>query len=243
VQPVGKVQYYNTVGPINTEQTSPSWSPFLVGAYLIWDDTNVNATICNWSPTVYSAPNINVNVRTCFHKGTPCSGSLDGCGQLGETAGTGYYHYHGADPASYQDTWAGNEQLIDVIKDVGAAWNVNHSSQRMGVGDLSDAGGGSMSGHACHQNGLEADIRYVRDTGEGPLDLTEPNLPTYSKAKAIELMQLFVNSGLVDLIYVHPNSGITSNDVPGVVVDNSSTHRDHFHVRLRDPDGSDSNNC
>jgi murein endopeptidase len=114
----------------------------------------------------------------------------------------------------------------------------------MGILDLSLPGGGPMPPHGCHENGLDVDVRYVKASEEeGPLDLTAPNLPTYSKPKTVELLQLFANTGLVELIYVHPNSGITPGDVSSVVVDPSITHRNHFHVRLIDPDGANSNNC
>ncbi len=99
-----------------------------------------------------------------------------------------------------------------------------------------------MTGHSCHRNGLDADIRYVRTSGEGPLNLST-DLTGYDKAKTIELMNLLVASNMVDIIYVDPASGITPADIPNVVVDSSGTHIDHFHVRLKDPDGDDLNNC
>jgi hypothetical protein len=54
-----------------------------------------------------------------------------------------------------------------------------------------------------------------------------------------------MNTGVVDLIYVDPLANITPTDVPGIVVDNGAdkVHKNHFHVRLRDTDGPDSNNC
>jgi hypothetical protein len=244
VSPVESVQYYNTVGPVNTQQVGASWPPPFVGSFVIKSTTNVTNTACNFFPTVYPAVNINVNVRTAFHRGTACDGSLDGGGQFGEGTGTGYYHEHADDPPGVQDTWTGKEHMTPVLQSVGAAWNQNHSSQRMGILDLSLPGGGPMPPHGCHENGLDVDVRYVKASEEeGPLDLTAPNLPTYSKPKTVELLQLFANTGLVELIYVHPNSGITPGDVSSVVVDPSITHRNHFHVRLIDPDGANSNNC
>jgi murein endopeptidase len=113
----------------------------------------------------------------------------------------------------------------------------------MGVGDMSDSGGGPMSGHACHQNGLEVDIRYVRNDGlEAPLNLAT-QISAYSRALTVELLQRYMDTGMVDVIYVDPAANITPTDVPGVQVDPSGTHADHFHVRLKDPDGPNSNNC
>jgi murein endopeptidase len=100
-----------------------------------------------------------------------------------------------------------------------------------------------MSGHACHQNGLEADIRYVRnDNIEGPLNLGSQS-SLYDRARTVELLWMIASSGAVDLIYVDPAANISATDVPGVVIDPSGVHVDHFHVRLTDPDGPDANNC
>ena len=108
---------------------------------------------------------------------------------------------------------------------------------------MSDPGGGSMAGHSCHENGLEVDVRYMRnDATEAPLNLSTQST-YYDKTLTIAVLQAFVDTGVVDLIYVDPAADITSVDVPGVVVDKTGVHVDHFHVRLLDPDGDDSNNC
>ena len=74
-------------------------------------------------------------------------------------------------------------------------------------------------------------------------DWRNTSLVNYSKATTIALLQQFVATNWVELIYVDPASGITAADVPGVVVDQSGVHHDHFHVRITDPDGPDPNNC
>jgi penicillin-insensitive murein endopeptidase len=248
VQPTnGTIQYYNTVGPVNTAQTSPSWLPFYVGWYSIMDLTNVNVTACNFTPGTYPAQHINVYSASGFHRGAACSGgSIVNGTQLGESDGTGRFHYHGDDLVGFVDTAGVNEWLIETIKDVGNRWyQIHPSGPRMATGDTSKAGGGSWSpNHQCHQNGLEVDVRYLKNSGEGPLDLiTDPS--TYSKALTIQLLQEYVGTGRVRRIYVDPAADITATDVPGVEIDNgpNRTHRNHFHVELNDPDGADSNNC
>jgi len=220
-----------------------SWTPLYSGEYVLKVGGNINKTLCNIEPGATPITEIAIHARSALHKGTPCNGSLDGGGQLGETAGTGYTHYHGSDPPTFQDTWGDTDYIVKTIKDIATQWNGLHAMPRINVGDISKSGGGAMSGHSCHQNGLEADIRYVRNDGtEGPLDLSTDST-LYSKTLTVELMQLFVATGLVDLIYVHPDSDIAASDVAGVVQDSSATHINHFHVRLMDPDGADSNNC
>jgi hypothetical protein len=67
VQPSGNTQYYNTVGPVNTAYTGPSWTPGSgnLGTYVIKDSTNVGPTICHFTPTIYPATPIEVNVLKC----------------------------------------------------------------------------------------------------------------------------------------------------------------------------------
>jgi hypothetical protein len=60
-----------------------------------------------------------------------------------------------------------------------------------------------------------------------------------------ELIEIFVNTGTVDRLIVAPESGITQADFPGITIEvnGSGVHDNHFHVRAKDPDGADSNNC
>lgn len=177
-----------------------------------------------------------------MHKGQPCDGTLDGGASLG--TGTGYYQWRGSDPQDIDD-WGGCESTHDTIADVGGGWYNSHPTPRMGILDISRQGGGPFAHHDCHQNGLDVDVRYVRDDGqEAPLDLrSSPD--DYSQPLTLELIRLWAATGIVEWIEVDSGAGIGPADVSGaaVVVDSSGEHANHFHVRLRDPDGADTNIC
>lgn len=115
---------------------------------------------------------------------------------------------------------------------MGEAWN---KTPRIGVGDISRQFGDRFSPHNCHRNGLEVDVRYVRSDGvEGPFDFTQNPISLYDQAATQQLVDLFIQHGAV-LIIVDPDSGLTG---PGVTVDMQRGHRNHFHVRISDPDGT-----
>lgn len=175
--------------------------------------------------------------------GVPNSGTLRAGSSLPDS-GTGYYHDRGTDPIDTDD-WAGDEALRQLLIQSGLTWNQSHASPRFGVLDISKQGGGPFTGHASHQNGLDADIRYVLNDGvEAGLDL-QTQSAAYSRQLTIELLNLLAASGQVEKVFVDPAAQITQSDVPGttVVVDSSGTHVNHFHVRIIDPDGDDSNVC
>jgi hypothetical protein len=123
---------------------------------------------------------------------------------------------------------------------------------RFGVGDLSLAKGGPAcwleSGvtkcHNTHQNGLDADVRYMRkeSIGEGTLDIATDK-DNYDIESTKELMSLFAASG-VDVIYISPsgNDGIldktearklvTFNNGAKAFLIKLDGHDNHFHVRF-----------
>ncbi len=62
--------------------------------------------------------------------------------------------------------------MNQLIADTGDEWYQLHASPRINVLDISRQGGGPFLPHGSHQNGLDVDIRYVRNDGQdGPLDL------------------------------------------------------------------------
>ncbi|MBH0178741.1 MAG: hypothetical protein HP491_12960 [Nitrospira sp.] len=223
------------------------------GEYFLHFQANINMTVCNILPGTTPTVDIMVHARTTFHKGQRTNGSLVGATNL-LNSGVGYYHFWGTDPPTDKDDWGGAESTIQLIQTVGAQWFQSHPTPQIGIGDISRENGGpfwhlttNVLEHDEHQNGLDFDVRYVRNDGKDlGLDLSVPNQKKlYSKVLTLELLRLFAANGSLSRIIVDPNAGILSADVPGVtiLVDKKGTHRDHFHVSLVDPDGPDSNNC
>ena len=171
--------------------------------------------------------------------GTPSSGSLTGGLNLPDT-GTGYYHYQGTDTIPYTDDW-GTLALMNTIEDGGRCWR-SRAGRRAGIGDLSLRNGGEWADHESHENGRDADARYVRIGGAAqdtfPLDLrTEPGqLDTNA---AIALWDCIHRSPrveflIIDSVYFRP---LIQNH-PKLRFDTSRVHANHFHVRILDPDGN-----
>jgi hypothetical protein len=112
-------------------------------------------------------------------RGKPCSTDCVGteCGWIEDALnmvnqGTGYYHYNPEKRSVDHDDW-GTLALINMIEAAGRTWSDHNCvPPRINVGDLSwgDTStlefGGYFYPHICHQNGLEVDIRYVRNDGQ-----------------------------------------------------------------------------
>jgi len=69
----------------------------------------------------------------------------------------------------------GSYDLLEIIKDVSSRLQALYPSRdRIQVGDVSQVAGGQISGHVSHQNGLDADIAFLRvnQTEQHPDDTT-----------------------------------------------------------------------
>lgn len=149
--------------------------------------------------------------------------------------GSGYYHYPGGDPTDTDD-W-GVLNLIYLIERVGRAWNLLDEPPRIGVGDLSLQNGGIWVDHDCHQNGLEVDVRYVRND---KLDLglnISLNPELFDGSRTAVLLRHFISYEDVEVIYVDTvNSSL--HKIGYSFIKHVDGHSDHFHVRIADPDGT-----
>lgn len=59
----------------------------------------------------------------------------------------------------------GNDVLVRLLKDLGTTYRrvwTSPPAERLQIGDLSQKGGGQISRHHSHQNGLDVDIVYLR---------------------------------------------------------------------------------
>jgi hypothetical protein len=173
--------------------------------------------------------------------GSPLDGSIQNAINLVDT-NVGYYHFLGTDEDE-RDDW-GTLHLVNLIEAGGRAWDDYYLGvpPRIGVGDLSKGNdatqefGGSFPPHSSHQNGLDVDVRYIRNDGqETPLNIG--NNPEYydvwKTETLIRCLALYANVQLVYIDSVHAGfyiDGLT-RDYPG--------HSDHFHVRIADPDGTE----
>jgi murein endopeptidase len=163
------------------------------------------------------------------------AGSLDKGVNLTDR-GSGYIHLRGGDPVDTDD-W-GSLELVNCVETVGRAWEA--TGRRIDVNDLSRRPGGRFRPHSSHQNGLDADIRYVRKDGQdAPLDLRR-NPEEYDPLATQELMRLFLKNCEVSLIFSDTGRlgfGDQELDPDREVLTYATGHSNHFHLRLNPPPG------
>jgi hypothetical protein len=166
-------------------------------------------------------------------EGTFYSGRLDGGVNLTDR-GPGYRHLRGSDAVD-SDDWA-SLALVNCIESVGRAWEA--SGRRINVNDLSQRPGGRFRPHRSHQNGLDADLRYVRKDGaDAPLDLRRAP-EAYDAAATQELLRLFLRHCDVALFFADVDRlGFADSDLASDrdVLAYAPGHSNHFHLRLNPP--------
>jgi Penicillin-insensitive murein endopeptidase len=170
--------------------------------------------------------------RESLALGTPNAGSLVN-GVRMPVEWPGLYTYDPQTqrpPGSSHRTW-GTATLVRRLLGLGDWWARTHPGRpRLGIGDLTPDGGGSVVGHASHENGLDVDIRLVRGDGvEGPADPS-----TYDRELTQQLLDRLIALGAQ---YVFVGPGLDLHGPPGIVV-TWPNHDDHLHWRIPDPDGT-----
>jgi hypothetical protein len=155
----------------------------------------------------------------------------------------GYYDKNEGDLCWSDQGNYGTLELMNFLERVGRKWNQLHPyppGPRMGLGDASLQYGGDYTDchgnhHMQHQNGLEVDVRYIRNNQtEGPVDFNDPSTNIYySRTMTQELVNLFI--GLA------PLGGVTilSADQQLQGIEYRADHTNHMHVWIvADPDGT-----
>jgi len=221
-----------------------------------------NVRLYAFDPNV---PNTNPSVSRGQTGSPPCPVQAS-CGWIDNAINLpdqhfGYYHYLGTDAVDTDD-W-GSLDLINEVEAIARKWYMGPFAcmypqasiplGRMGVGDLSrgyeqtrNFGGSFYPDHRSHQNGLDVDIRFQWDDGrEASLNLESADSLHYDAYRSVALMACFLYGGndqslgdqvttiFVDTIYARINTDGETRIVHDV------THRDHFHVRIVDPNPYD----
>lgn len=205
------------------------------------------------------------SARGCPGSDNPfCTGSLySGINLPDQDRFTGYYHYYQPGDQLNTNDW-GTLALINEVEATSRAWvDTRHEcfyyrlrraswSRTFGAGDLSQGSETSapfMGGpwldaagfprHESHQNGLDVDVRYLRQNGDQtPLDLAGPDSIFYDNDATLDLLYCFLLSGpvqriLIDTVYAKVSRGGYED-----IIVHHTGHRNHFHVRITDPDGT-----
>jgi penicillin-insensitive murein endopeptidase len=142
----------------------------------------------------------------------------------------------------------GHTRLVDFVRQLGSKIEQG-GLDPLGVGDLGQARGGpAPSGHASHQNGLDADL-WFSPAVEGAKDapsMVEGNKPSARWSERVpKLLQFAVSDARVDRIFVNPviKQALCAS-VPAAErgwlrkLRPWWGHDAHFHVRLACPEDS-----
>ena len=181
-----------------------------------------------------------VDANPSIAHGTPTNGWLEGGINLPDE-GRGYYHHYGIDPVD-RDDW-GTLTLINMVEGGGRDWMKWYFTPRIGILDMSLQNGGpftnyyspSDTDHVSHQNGLDVDVRYVRNDGqETSLNIAGSDSIYYDVEATATLMNYLIANANVTLIYIDTvHAHLTDN-----ILHHWPGHEHHFHVRIEDPDGT-----
>lgn len=217
-----QVQYV-TAASLNV-RAGPGTGYRILGALQRGDRVSVVATDGRWRRFSYEGRAAWVHgdyleSRTSASSGT--SGrprSRAGLIQL-PAAGPGFYSY-----TTSSRRW-GTPRMIYGLERVARRWRAR-GMPRMGVGDISNTNGGTMSGHPySHKTGKDADVRPVRRSGEGRVTIAQA---AYSRARTRSLFALVMDELPVQLIAF--NDPQLYRPLRKVIY--AAGHDNHFHVRI-----------
>ncbi|MBB3118101.1 penicillin-insensitive murein endopeptidase [Pseudoduganella violacea] len=112
--------------------------------------------------------------------------------------------------------------MISIILRVAFEWQAI-DKRRIGIGDISLAGGIKTPDHAGHLGGLDLDVRPLRKDGlEEAVRWWEAE---YDKVGTVKLMELFRSHAPISVMYFN------GPDIP--FVKKMKGHDHHFHLTLR----------
>lgn len=136
----------------------------------------------------------------------------------------GYYTY--GTPGGGAAQFA-HPRLLSLLYRIESLWQAE-DDRKLGIGNISQAGGTKMKDHRSHRSGLEVDVRPLRRDGENMRVTRFDKL--YDRDATAKLIGLFLDSGEVDVVYF--------NDLRIRSVKFLMGHDDHFHVTVRKPEAA-----
>jgi RHS repeat-associated protein len=130
--------------------------------------------------------------------------------------------------------WAKDAVAAD-LKRIGEVWHKKHPDNPIQLGDISLKGGGPLSPHSSHREGVDVDIGFVRADPKAPrrLQFDDPT-STYSQELTRELMELILEESTLGVQYIFFADKFVQELEGGVGLSKKSnaSHTKHFHVRF-----------
>jgi len=122
----------------------------------------------------------------------------------------------------------GLPETIHALLAIGAAWQIAHpDGPVLNIRDISLQGGGPMSGHKSHRQGIDVDIRPVRnDDKQEPLTFRSP---AYAQDLTQQLVDIIRVNGILRVQFIFFNDPTIRG------VQHWPNHNDHLHIRFFSP--------
>lgn len=122
----------------------------------------------------------------------------------------------------------GLPETIQTLLAIGAAWEHAHpDGPILNIREISLQGGGPISGHKSHRQGIDVDIRPVRnDNKQGPITFRSPE---YAQDLTQQLVDLIRVNGILRVQFIFFNDPAIKG------VQHWPNHDDHLHIRFFSP--------
>lgn len=134
--------------------------------------------------------------------------------------GAAYYTY--GTPPSGPGQYA-HQKLLSLIFMIEHRWQAL-DDRKIGIGNISLAGGDHFPPHDGHKRGRDVDIRPLRkDRKSAPVTRWDQQ---YDRDATAKLIELFFESHIIQVIYF--------NDLTIPRVKPASYHDDHFHITIKE---------
>ena len=134
--------------------------------------------------------------------------------------GAAYYTY--GTPLSGAGQYA-HQKLLSLILMIEHRWQAL-DDRKIGIGNISLAGGAHYPPHDGHKSGRDVDIRLLRKDGK-PVPVTRWD-QQYDRDATAKLIELFFESHMIKVIYF--------NDLSIPQVKPATYHDDHFHITIKE---------
>ena len=128
------------------------------------------------------------------------------------------------------NTHFATKRVFDLLIKITGLWHEQHPDLPVTIGHISRRGGGNFNPpHFQHQDGVEADVRLLRN--DGSTAQVTINNPAYSRALTREFVRLVHANATMHKLYLNDtvliNEGLTNRA--------NSGHRDHMHLWFATP--------
>jgi hypothetical protein len=140
------------------------------------------------------------------------------------------------DGRSVSNEMWGTASMVGQFRAAADSWIARGGKGRVAVGDVSREHGGNISGHSTHEEGLDVDVRPMRDDGNQCGAKTQWSWATYNRDATRRFVQEIHKraQGRVKLVWFNDPVLIREG-----LVQHARGHDNHLHIRYCEPGHAD----